>query len=87
MDKDKKKEFQCEIKDLMQGLQRFSGANNKNVAFVGALIAFDDKGQTVMKKDTGVMFAFGDLLVLRNMLFDLRNKVDDLANDDDFVDM
>ena len=71
----------------MQGLQRFLGANNKNVAFVGALVAFDDKSQTTMKKDTGVMFAYGDLLVLRNMLFDLRNKVEDIADEEDFVDM
>ncbi|KKL63554.1 hypothetical protein LCGC14_2173970 [marine sediment metagenome] len=76
---------QCEIKDTMLSLQRFIAANNKKVIFVGGMLAYDNNGQ--VKDNTGALFAFGNKNELRNLLNDLRNVVDDNANENDFVNV
>ena len=86
--KDKGKiDFQCEIKDTMQALQRFLVVNNKNVVFVGALMAFEGKNQEKMKKNTGAIFAHGNKFHLRNLINDLRSTIEDEADKDDFVNL
>jgi len=81
-----KEDFQCEIKDTMQAIQRYLGANNKNVVFIGALVAFENKEQTKMKKNSGAIFAFGTKKHLRNLLNDLRDTIED-SSEDGFVNL
>ena len=76
---------QLEIKDTMLSLQRFIAVNNKKVVFVGGMMAFDKDGK--LKEDNGALFAFGSKQDIRNLINDLRNIIEDSADENDFVNI
>jgi len=83
--KEKNSKIQYEIKDMMMSLQRFLATNKNRAVFVGGILAFDEDGK--VKENSGALFAFGQKLDLRNLLFDLRNTIEDEADDKDFVNI
>jgi len=85
--KDEKTPLQCELRDLMEMIRRFIAANNDKVCFVGNFVAFDTKGKNKgdflnTKDGCNIMVSYGQIDTLRTMLNDLRDAVEDEADED-----
>lgn len=88
----KKEKVQCEMKDLTEMIHRFAAANGQNVCFVGSFMAFKpvcdeclEKGADPVKDEASRVFAFGDLEALRAMINELRDMIEDTADEDNWV--
>ena len=78
-------EIQDELKDIFEMIHRFAASNKGNVTFVGSFIAFDDNGH--VRGDANRELAFGNKRDLRVLLSDLRDTVEDVADENDFVNL
>jgi hypothetical protein len=84
---EKKETLQCELRDLMEMIRRFTAANNDKVCFVGNFVAFETKGKNKgdfldAKDGCNIMIAYGQLETIRTMLNDLRDAAEDEADED-----
>ena len=87
-----KEKTQCEMKDLTEMIYRFVAANNQNVCFVGSFMAFKpicdeclEKGADPVKDEASRMFAYGNKEALRALINELRDMIEDEADEEDFV--
>ena len=74
-----------ELKDIGEMIHRFIAVNKHGVAFVGSFIAFDKGGE--IKDEANSLFAYGDIESLRVMLNELRDVVEDDADEDGLVNL
>lgn len=80
------REIQPEIKDLIQALNRFIAVNKgQKVVATGTLAVFDKNDNLDRKKN--VIFGYGDIESLRIVLNDLRDRVEDGADQNGMVDI
>lgn len=74
----RKKELQCEVKDVMETINRFIAVNNKKrLGIIGAIVAFDKEGDIIPANN--LTFGFGNKEDLRFLLNELRDRVEDNA--------
>lgn len=91
----KEERIQCEMKDITEAIRRFLVANNYNVCFVGSFIAFKNicedclkkKKEDPVKNEATRLFAYGPKGTLRLLLEELRDAVEDEANEDNWVNL
>jgi hypothetical protein len=86
-----------ELKDLIEMIYRYCASNENNVTFVYSFIGFekdpehkcvdcgDDCEKISEKKST--MGAYGDLEGVRALLNDLRDMIEDEADEEGFVNV
>lgn len=90
-------EVQPELKDIHEMILRYIQANKKNVMFIGGFVAFKhDKGTcencggddcNIVKEDASRLMIYGNLLQLRDLNNELRNAIEDEADETGFVNM
>ena len=84
---------QPELKDIIEMIQRYAVVNRNNCCFICDFVAFDDNKpnrkchKDVIKDGADRIFAFGDKKMLRIMLCELRDMVEDEADKDGFVNL
>ena len=88
-----------ELKDVCEMLRRYVEANKQNVCFVASFVAFkevpgakceecgDDCTGHEVSDDASRVLAYGDKETLRVMLNDLRDAVEDVSDEDDFINI
>ena len=88
----KKEKVQCEMKDLTEMIHRFVAANGQDVCFVGNFVAFNpvcdeclEKGADPVKNEASKLFAFGHKEALRVLINELRDAIEDTADEEDWV--
>ena len=80
--------IQPELQDIMEMIRRYIAVNKQGVCFVGGFLAVTDKGtcpEDFVKEDASRMIAYGPKEVLRSILNDLRDEVEDSADEDGFL--
>jgi len=90
--KDKEEIIQPELKDMIENIQRYCAIHKNNVAFVASFIAFDEEKEErdeidIIDDKGSRVFAYGDKVTLRILLEELRNTIEDDADDDDFINL
>jgi len=81
----RKKKLNDELQDIVNLINKFSSLQNKdNLVMVGGIVVFDDRGEVDSKKN--VLFAFGNKENIRLTLNELRDRIEDNADEEDFVD-
>jgi len=75
-----KPDFPPEIKDTIQAIQRFLVAHRNKVIFIGGMATLSDK-----TNNTGAMFGFGNKEDLRDLLNNLRDMVEENADENGLV--
>ena len=84
---------QPELKDIIEMINRYSVANRSNCCFICNFVAFDDDKpnkkykKDVIKDGADRIFAFGDKGMLRIMLNELRDIVEDSSDKEGFVNI
>ena len=72
-------EAQYEIKDIAEMIRRFAITNKNEVTFIGTFMAFDEEGN--IKDDANLIFAYGCKGCLRIALNELRDTIEDEAEE------
>lgn len=84
--------IQPELSDVLEMIHRYVAANKGRVCFIADFVAFDEEKIKKNKKDifkegADRICAFGDKETLRIMIDELRNLVEDEADEDGFVNL
>ena len=92
----KKKEYCPELRDIMEMIQRYN-ATNKERAIIFSFVTWKDEEEDICEdcgspcesidKSKSMAGAYGDLQVLRDMLNDLRDLIEDKCGEKDFVNI
>ena len=81
---------QPELEDIMEALHRYAIVNNHNLCMIGSFVAFDknkieNDEEDIFKDGADMNFAFGNKEQLRVLLEELRNQIEDNADEEGFV--
>jgi hypothetical protein len=86
-----------ELKDIIEMIHRYCATNKNNVAFVWSFVCLKkdlehkcvDCGDDceVVDDEKSRLSAYGDLSILRTLTEDLRNLIEDEADEDGFVNI
>lgn len=83
-----------ELKDITEMIGRYIASNKGKVAFVGHFVCFDAKGECeccgehgegFVNEDKSKLIAYGDVGLLRQLINDLRDVIEDESDKDGFV--
>ena len=80
-----KEKTQYELQDIYEMIHRFVVSSKHGVSFVGSFIGFDKNGK--IRDNANRLFAYGYKEDLREMLNELRDMIEDSADDDDWVNL
>jgi hypothetical protein len=88
-----------EISDITEMINRYCASHKNQVCFVASFVAFKDvpKGtkcpdcgedcEHTISDEASKVFAYGDKEVLRELINELRDIVEDEADDEDFINI
>lgn len=86
-----KENIQPELQDIIEMISRYVEANKRKVCFIASFVAFEDgicegceeETDELIKEDSTRILAYGDKQLLRNMLNDLRDEIEDAPEKDE----
>jgi len=78
--------MQAEARDIIEMISRYGASNRHKCCFIGSFIAFDEEKNQV-KEGSDIVFAFGHKKLLVSMINDLRDTIEEDADEDGIVNI
>lgn len=96
MSKQEEEKITPELSDIAEMISRYCASNKNKVCFVASFVAFKEAPETKcpecgeecnheISDEASNVLAYGDKEILRELLNELRDIIEDSADQDDFV--